>query len=70
MATKTETKFVVKKVKPGRKEGDKPFYMEVGRMTVRETDKGVSASIYLHFLDGDFVAFPVEPKPDAQQPQA
>jgi hypothetical protein len=62
MATKNETKFVVKKVKPGRGENAKPFYMEVGRLTIRETDKGVSGSLYLHFLDGDFVAFPVEPK--------
>lgn len=69
MATKTQTQFVIKKVKAGRNEGQK-FYTEVGRMTLRETDKGVSASVYLHFLDGDFVAFPVEAKPDAEQPQA
>lgn len=69
MAKNTSTQFVIKKVKPGREEGKK-FYTEVGRMTLRETEKGVSASVYLHFLDGDFVAFPVEPKADAEQPQA
>jgi len=67
MATKNETKFVVKKVKPGRKEGDKPFYMEVGRLVIRETEKGISGSLYLHMLDGDLAVFPVEPKPEEAQ---
>jgi hypothetical protein len=40
--------------------------MEVGRLTIRETDKGVSGSLYLHMLDGDFVVFPAEPKEDAK----
>ena len=70
MATKTQTQFVIKKVKAGRTDSDKKFYTEVGRMTLRETEKGVSASVYLHFLDGDFVAFPVEPKAEGEQPQA
>jgi hypothetical protein len=61
---KTETKFVVKSVKPGRKEGDKPFYAEVGRLTIRETEKGVSGSLYLHLLGTDLAVFPVEPKKD------
>lgn len=69
MATKTQTQFVIKKVKAGR-DNERKFYTEVGRMTLRETDKGVSASVYLHFLDGDLVAFPVEPKPNAEQPAA
>lgn len=70
MANKTSTQFVIKSVKPGKKDGEK-FYSEIGRMTLRETEKGVSASIYLHFLNGDFVAFPVEAKADkAQQPAA
>ena len=69
MPVKTETKFVIKKMKQGAKEGQR-FYTEVGRMTLRETEKGVSASVYLHFLDGDFVAFPVEPKAEGEAPQA
>jgi hypothetical protein len=64
MTTKTETKFVVKSVKPGRKEGDKPFYAEVGRLTIRETEKGVSGSLYLHMFSEDYAVFPVEPKKD------
>jgi hypothetical protein len=69
MATKTEQKFVIKKVKQGNREGQR-FFNEVGRMTLRETEKGVTASIYLHHLDGDFVAFPVDPKPEGEAPQA
>ena len=66
MATKSEQKFVVKKVKAGRGENAKSFYMEVGRLTIRETDKGISGTLYLHHLDGDFAVFPVEKKPDAE----
>ena len=51
--------FVVKKVKAGRGEGEK-FYMEVGRLVMRETDKGASGTLYLHHLDGDFAVFPAE----------
>ncbi len=36
--------------------------MEVGRLTIRTTENGVSGSLYLHFLDADLVVFPVEPK--------
>jgi hypothetical protein len=50
----------MKKVKPGRKETDKPFYLEVGRLVIRETEKGVSGTLYLHHLDGDFAVFPAE----------
>jgi hypothetical protein len=69
MATKTQTQFVIKSVKPGRKDGEK-YYAEIGRMTLRETEKGVSASIYLHAFNGDYVAFPVDPKPETEAPQA
>ncbi len=49
MATNNNWKtFVVKKVRPGRKETDKPFYLEVGRLVIRETEKGVSGTLYLH----------------------
>ena len=59
MATNNNWKtFVVKKVKPGRKETDKPFYLEVGRLVIRGTEKGVSETLYLHHLDGDFAVFP------------
>lgn len=73
MATKTETKFVVKSVKPGRKEGDKPFYMEIGRLTLRESDTGaVSGTLYLHMFDGSYAVFPADPKAkpesESQQP--
>ncbi len=64
MAITSSKTFVVKKVKPGRKESDKPFYMEVGRLLIRETEKGVSGSLYLHFLDGDFAVFPAEKRED------
>ena len=60
MATKSEQKFVVKKVKAGRGENAKSFYMEVGRLTIRETDKGISGTLYLHHLDGDFTRGPLE----------
>ncbi len=64
MAITSSKTFVVKKVKPGRKESDKPFNMEVGRILIRETEKAVSGSLYLHFLDGDFAVFPAEKRED------
>ena len=70
MATKIEQKFqtfVVKKMKPGRGEDAKPFYMEVGRATLRENERGVSGTLYLHFLDGDFSIFPAEKKSYGQE---
>ena len=45
---------------PGRKATDKLFYLEVGRLVIRETEKGVSGTLYLHHLDGDFAVFPSE----------
>lgn len=62
MATNTK-QFVVKAVKQGRDEG-KRFYNEVGRLFIRETEKGVSGSLYLHLLDSEFAVFPLEPKAD------
>ena len=56
------TTYVVKKVKPGRKEGDKPFYMEVGRLVMRDGEKGVSGTLFLHMLDGQYAVFPVDKK--------
>lgn len=55
--------FTIKKKKVDAKTG-KTYWHEVGRMTVRETAKGVSAAVNLHFLDGNLVAFPVDPKPE------
>ena len=63
MANSTNsTTFVVKKVKPGRKEGDKSFYMEVGRLVMRDGDKGVNGTLFLHMFDGQYAVFPVEKK--------
>jgi hypothetical protein len=67
MATTKSTTFVVKKVKPGKGENAKPFYMEVGRLIIREGDKGLNGSLYLHFLDSDFAVFPAE---RAERPEA
>ena len=61
MATKTEQKFVVKKASKSR-DGKRTFWNEIGRATIRETEKGLSGSLYLHMLEGDFAIFPVEPK--------
>jgi hypothetical protein len=71
MATNNNWKtFVVKKVKPGRKETDKPFYLEVGRLVIRETEKGVSGTLYLHHLDGDFAVFPAEKRDEKTEAPA
>ncbi len=69
MPTKSETKFVVKKVKQGRGQNAKNFYMEVGRLTIRETEKGVSGTLYLHMFDRDFACFPVKPKEKESAPE-
>jgi hypothetical protein len=60
MATTKSTTFVVKKVKPGKTEGSRPFYMEVGKLILREGDKGVNGTLFLHHLDGQFAVFPAE----------
>lgn len=64
--TTKSTTYVVKKVKPGKGEGAKPFYMEVGRLVIRQTAKGESGTLYLHFLDGDFAIFPADKKEPAK----
>ena len=70
MATTKSTTFVVKKVKPGKGESAKPFYMEVGRLVIREGDKGQNGTLYLHFLDGDFAVFPAEKREKADDEAA
>ena len=62
MAT-TAKQFVVKKAKKSR-DGNRTFYSEVGRIFLREGEKGTNGTLYLHFLDGEFAVFPVEPKED------
>ena len=63
MATTTNsTTYVVKKVKQGKGLLGKSFYMEVGRLILRKTDKGDVGTLYLHHLDGDFVVYPAEKK--------
>jgi hypothetical protein len=63
MATEAK-QFVVKKAKKSR-DGTKTFYNEVGRIFLRETEKGVNGTLYLHLHDGEYAVFPVEPKEDA-----
>ena len=53
------TTYVVKSVKPGRKEGEK-FYAEVGRLVIREGEKGNNGSLFLHMFGESFAVFPVE----------
>jgi hypothetical protein len=63
MATKTQ-QFTVKAVSESR-DGKRKFYNEVGRLFVRETEKGVSGTLYLHHLPGsEYAVFPVEKKED------
>jgi hypothetical protein len=67
MATKTETKYVVKKASKSR-DGKRTFWNEVGRLTIRESDAGkTSGALYLHMLEGDFAVFPVEPKAEGEE---
>lgn len=62
MATKTQ-QFTVKAV---TKNGEgKKFYNEVGRLFLRDGDKGTNGSLYLHLHAGvEYAVFPVEPKED------
>lgn len=66
MANKAQ-QFVVKSVKQARS-GDRRFYNEVGRLFIRETEKGVSGTLYIHALGGEFAVFPVEPKDEQETP--
>ena len=67
MATKTETKYVVKKASKSR-DGKRTFWNEVGRLTIRESDAGkTTGSLYLHMLEGDFAVFLVEPKAEGEE---
>lgn len=62
MATNA-TQFVVKaarKVKKGN--GERTFYNEVGRLFIREGEKGLSGTLYLHLTGGEYAVWPVEPK--------
>jgi hypothetical protein len=64
MATKSEQKFVVKSV---RESNGKRFYSEVGRLTIRDTDKGVNGTLYLHMFEGSYAVFPADKADKAQK---
>jgi hypothetical protein len=51
------TTYTVKKAK---KQGDKTFYQEVGKLLIREGAK--NGVLFLHFLDGEYAVFAKEPK--------
>ena len=51
-------------MKKAKKQGDKTFYQEVGKLLIRETGK--NGVLFLHFLDGEFAVFMQEPKEPAQ----
>jgi hypothetical protein len=51
------TTYTIKKAK---KQGDKTFYQEVGKLLIRESGK--NGVLFLHFLDGEFAVFVQEPK--------
>jgi hypothetical protein len=51
------TTYTVKKAK---KQGDKTFYQEVGKLLIREGAK--NGVLFLHFLDGEYAIFAKEPK--------
>jgi hypothetical protein len=59
------TTYTVKRVK---KQGDKTFYQEVGKLLIRESGK--NGVLFLHFLD-EFAVFVQEPKakPDGSADQ-
>jgi len=57
MAQTNSKTLVVKKAK---KNGEKTYYQEVGKIVLRESGSGV---LFLHFMDGEFAVFPKEPKP-------
>ena len=57
MAQTNSKTLVVKKAK---KQGDKTYYQEVGKIVLRESGSGV---LFLHFMDGEFAVFPKDPKP-------
>ena len=64
MAQTNSKTLVVKKAK---KQGDKTYYQEVGKIVLRESGSGV---LFLHFMDGEFAVFPKDPKPAASEADA
>lgn len=66
MTTKTTT-FNIKKVKTNT--AGKKFYNEVGRLFLRESERGVSGSIVLNAFDGEYAVFPAE-KAEAKEEAA
>ena len=51
------TTYVIKRAK---KQGDRTYYQEVGKLLIREGGK--NGVLFLHFLDGEFAVFAKEPK--------
>ena len=64
MAQTNSKTLVVKKAK---KNGEKTYYQEVGKIVLRESGSGV---LFLHFMDGEFAVFPKDPKPAASEADA
>jgi len=56
------TTYTVKKAK---KQGEKTFYQEVGKLLIRESGK--NGVLFLHHLDGEFAVFLQEPRDPAQE---
>lgn len=67
MTTKT-TMYNIKKVKMST-DGKRKFYAEVGRLFLREGERGVTGSILLNAFDGEYAVFPAE-KAEAKEEAA
>ena len=55
------TTYTVKKAK---KQGDKTYYQEVGKLLIREGGK--NGVLFLHHLDGEFPVFAKDNKPEPE----
>jgi hypothetical protein len=60
MASNSKKHFVVKLKKPGRKDGDKPFYMECGHLFMAES--GGIGTLFWNDCSEEYAVFAVEPK--------
>ena len=56
------TTYTVKKAK---KQGEKTFYQEVGKLLIREGGK--NGVLFLHHLDGEFPVFLQEPREPSKE---
>ncbi len=55
------TTYTVKKAK---KQGEKTYYQEVGKLIIREGGK--NGVLFLHWLDGEFAVFAKEAKASSE----